>query len=158
MPHVVLMMVLVLSPRAFVCIRSRFSSFFSVYVCVTANVDCHYAHRCILTKCLSVKGDPVEKSSHIQFSTLKKNWILLSCDLVVNCSARFLSHWESAELLFCSEGLSFLPCKNQNKCLIFSFGLKTHNDVMKKLIYDELSVFLCLAVKPEKCDWHTCSQ
>ena len=53
MPHVVLMMVLVLSPRAFVCIRSRFSSFFSVYVCVTANVDCHYAHRCILTMILS---------------------------------------------------------------------------------------------------------
>ena len=53
MPHVVLMMVLVLSPRAFVCIRSRFSSFFSVYVCVTANVDCHYAHRCILTIILS---------------------------------------------------------------------------------------------------------
>ena len=30
-----------------------FLLFFSVYVCVTANVDCHYAHRCILTLIVS---------------------------------------------------------------------------------------------------------
>ena len=32
-----------------------------------------------------------------------------------------MSHWDSAELLFCSEELSFLPYKNQNKSVISDF-------------------------------------
>ena len=34
--------------------------------------------------------------------------------------SQFLSHWELAEPLFCSEKLSCLPYKNQNKSLTFS--------------------------------------
>ena len=37
--------------------------------------------------------------------------------------SQFLSHWESAEPVCCSEELSFLPFKNQNKSLVFSSGL-----------------------------------
>ena len=36
----------------------------------------------------------------------------------------FLSPWESAELVFCSEELSSFPCKNQNltlSCLVGKF-------------------------------------
>ena len=34
-----------------------------------------------------------------------------------NCPSQFLSHWESAKPMFCSEELSFLSYRNQNKSL-----------------------------------------
>jgi hypothetical protein len=39
-----------------------------------------------------------------------------------NCSSKFFSNWKSAEPVFCSEELSCLPYKNQNKSLTLSFG------------------------------------
>ena len=49
----------------------------------------------------------------------KQIWIFLFCDSCVylfkNCPPQFLSHWELAEPLFCSEQLSCLPYKDQNK-------------------------------------------
>jgi hypothetical protein len=50
----------------------------------------------------------------------KLNFLLLSLCLYLfeNYPTQLFSHSESAELVFCSEDLSFLPFKNQNK--IFS--------------------------------------
>ena len=44
--------------------------------------------------------------------------------LFKNWSSQFLSHWESAESLFCSEELGSLPFKNQNKAWFSVLGGK----------------------------------
>ena len=36
-----------------------------------------------------------------------------------NCPSQFLSHWGSAEPVFCSEQFSFFPYKNRNKSLFW---------------------------------------
>ena len=43
--------------------------------------------------------------------------------LFKNCLSQFLSYWKLAEPVFCSEELSCLPYKNQNKSLTLSFLL-----------------------------------
>jgi len=56
--------------------------------------------------------------------TANLNFLFLSLFvyLLKNCSSQFFSNWESAEPVFCSEELSCLPYKNQNKSLTLSFG------------------------------------
>ena len=64
--------------------------------------------------------------AYVWFSTYKKIQIFFSCHCIYlfkNCPSQFLSHWESAEPVFCSEELSFLPFKNQNKSLISDLGV-----------------------------------
>ena len=47
--------------------------------------------------------------------------VALCLYLFKNGPSQFSSHWESAEPVFCSEELSSLPCKNQNKSLTLSY-------------------------------------
>ena len=56
--------------------------------------------------------------------TANLNFLFLSLFvyLLKNCSSQFFSNWKSAEPVFCSEELSCLPYKNQNKSLTLSFG------------------------------------
>ena len=52
----------------------------------------------------------------------ERNWNFLFLSLCVylfkNCPSQFLSHWKSAEPVFCSEELNSLPFKNQNSQLL----------------------------------------
>ena len=47
--------------------------------------------------------------------------------ILKNCHFQFLSHVVSAELVFCSEELIFLPYKNQNKSLTLSSRQENSN-------------------------------
>ena len=55
----------------------------------------------------------------ILYSTAHLDFLFLSplVYLLKNCSSQFFSNWKSAEPVFCSEELSCLPYKNQNKSL-----------------------------------------
>ena len=55
-------------------------------------------------------------------NTANLNFLFLSCCVYLfkTCPSQFLSHWELAEPVFCSEELSCLPYKNQNQSLTFS--------------------------------------
>ena len=57
-------------------------------------------------------------------STANLNFLFLSVFvyLLKNCSSQFFSNLKSAEPVFCSQELSCLPSKNQNKGLTPSFG------------------------------------
>ena len=50
-------------------------------------------------------------------ANLKFLFLSLCVYLFKNCPFQFLSHWESADPVFCSS----LPCKNQNKSLTLSY-------------------------------------
>ena len=55
------------------------------------------------------------------YENLKSSIFLSLCVyLCQNCVSQFLSHCESAELVFCSEELRSFPCKNQHKSLTLS--------------------------------------
>jgi hypothetical protein len=72
-----------------------------------------------------VKGGSVEERLYKKLhSTANLNFLFLSLFvyLLKNCSSQFFSNWKSAEPVFCSEELSCLPYKNQNKSLTLSFG------------------------------------
>ena len=56
------------------------------------------------------------------YSKFEFLFLSLLAYLLKNCSSQFFSNWKSAEPVFCSEELSFLPYKNQNKSLTLSFG------------------------------------
>ena len=56
-------------------------------------------------------------------STVNLNFVFLSLlvYLLKNCSSHFFSNWKSAKSVLCSEELSSLSYKNQNKSLTLSF-------------------------------------
>jgi hypothetical protein len=71
-----------------------------------------------------VKGGSEEERLYKKlYSTANLNFIFLSIFvyLVKNSSSQFFSNWKSTEPVFCSEELSCLPYKNQNKSLTLSF-------------------------------------
>ena len=53
-------------------------------------------------------------------SLLYFSFLSLCVNIFKDSPSQFLSHWELAEQVFCSEELSFLPYKNQNKSLTLS--------------------------------------
>jgi len=55
--------------------------------------------------------------------TANLNFLFLSLCIYLfkNFPSQFFSHWKSAEPVFCSEDLSNLHCKNQNKSLPLSY-------------------------------------
>ena len=55
--------------------------------------------------------------------TANLNFLFLSLCVYLfkNCPSQFLSHWDSAEPVFCSEELGSLTYKNQNNSLILSY-------------------------------------
>ena len=57
------------------------------------------------------------------------NFLFLSLCVYLfkNCPSQFLSHWESAEPVFCSDELIGLPCKNKNKSLTLSYLVGNSN-------------------------------
>ena len=72
-----------------------------------------------------LKGGSVEERLYKKVhSTANLNFLFLSLFfyLLKNCFSQFFSNWKSAEPVFCSEELSCLPYKNQNKSLTLSFG------------------------------------
>ena len=64
--------------------------------------------------------DDRKKGGHYQ--SFKVVSVLKVCEYSYDSfnKGQFLSHWELAEPVFCSEELSFLPYKNQNKSLTVS--------------------------------------
>ena len=56
------------------------------------------------------------------YSKFEFFFLSLFAYLLKNCSSQFFSNWKSAEPVFCSEELSCLPYKNQNKSITLSFG------------------------------------
>ena len=55
-------------------------------------------------------------------NTAYLNFLFLSlCVYLFKNCPQFLSYWESAKPEFCSEELSSLPCRNQNKSLTLSY-------------------------------------
>ena len=59
------------------------------------------------------------KKSH-QRANLNFLFLTLCAYLFKNCPSQLLSYWEVAQPVFCSEELSCLPYKNQNKSLNLS--------------------------------------
>ena len=57
------------------------------------------------------------------------NFLFLSLCVYLfkKCPSQFLSHWQSAETVFCSKEFIFLPYKNQSKSVIFSSGQENSN-------------------------------
>ena len=55
------------------------------------------------------------------YHTANLNFLFMSLYvfLFTNGPSQFLSHWESAEPVFCSEELSSLPCKNKSLTQLF---------------------------------------
>ena len=84
----------------------------------------------IFSKNLKNKGGSVEDRLYEKpYSTANLNFLFLSlfvC-LLKNCYSQFFGNWKSAEPVFCSEVLSCLPYKNQNKSLTLSLGRKNSN-------------------------------
>ena len=73
----------------------------------------------------SDKGGSVEERLYKRLhSTANFNFLFLSLfvHLLKNCSFQIFSNWRSAEPVVCSEELSCLLYKNQNKSLTLSFG------------------------------------
>ena len=65
------------------------------------------------------------------------SFLLLSVYIFKNCSSQFLSHYELAEPVFCSEELSFLLYKNKNKSLVLSSVLGGKIQLFTILLYVE---------------------
>ena len=64
-----------------------------------------------------------KKCLYVHCSHHTANFLFLSLCVYLfkNCPSKFLSHWESAETVFCREELGSLPCKNQNKSLTLGY-------------------------------------
>ena len=80
-----------------------------------------YNHDCLMQILFLLK---VARQKKLICMYNSQHLILLFLSLCVyffkNCPSQFLSHWESAELVFCSQELSSQQYKYQNKDLIFS--------------------------------------
>ena len=89
-----------------------------------------------------IKGDLVEETLVYMFSSYSKfkfSFLSLFVYLFKSCPSQFLSHWKSAELVFCSEELSILLCKNQNKSLALSYSVRKFKFAVSWEIYINIS-------------------
>ena len=73
------------------------------------------------------KGGSVEETLIYNSQHTAKFEFSFPVTLCLSFCELFLSHWESAEPVFCSEELSFLPYKKQNKSRIFFSGRENSN-------------------------------
>ena len=73
------------------------------------------------------KGGSVEETLIYNSQQTAKFEFSFPVTLCLSFCELFLSHWESAEPVFCSEELSFLPYKKQNKSPIFFSGQENSN-------------------------------